>query len=168
MAVFPFEDAALHTEPVHIGATIVHAGDPRMSKVDRILSIDTAPRHVAAVTAAPRHGPSACYPALAAACRGSAACIIASAAKSGAEGLLTANIANLCSVFIFRTHIERCAGAADLVTVPPLCPLSTTSYDFSQSADLIHARHHARKRQERSARRRAIHTSRRSPLFPRE
>lgn len=34
--------------------------------------------------------------------------------------------------------IERCAGVADVVTVPPLCPLSTTSYDFSQSAVLIH------------------------------
>src|SRR4029077_20534233 len=34
--------------------------------------------------------------------------------------------------------IERCAGVADVLTVPPLCPLSTTSYDFSQSADLIH------------------------------
>jgi NTE family protein len=34
--------------------------------------------------------------------------------------------------------IERCAGAADVVTVPPFCPLSTTSYDFSQSAALIH------------------------------
>jgi len=27
---------------------------------------------------------------------------------------------------------------ADVLIVPPLCPLSTTSYDFSQSADLIH------------------------------
>jgi NTE family protein len=34
--------------------------------------------------------------------------------------------------------IERCASVADVITVPPLCPLSTTSYDFSQSADLIH------------------------------
>jgi NTE family protein len=34
--------------------------------------------------------------------------------------------------------IERCAGVADVLTVPPLCPLSTTSYDFSQSAALIH------------------------------
>jgi NTE family protein len=34
--------------------------------------------------------------------------------------------------------IERCASVADVVTVPPLCPLSTTSYDFSQSAALIH------------------------------
>ena len=34
--------------------------------------------------------------------------------------------------------IERCAGVAEVVTVPPLCPLSTTSYDFSQSAALIH------------------------------
>jgi NTE family protein len=34
--------------------------------------------------------------------------------------------------------IERCAGVADVVTVPPLCPLSTTSYDFSQSGTLIH------------------------------
>ena len=34
--------------------------------------------------------------------------------------------------------IERCASVADVITVPPLCPLSTTSYDFSQSAALIH------------------------------
>ncbi len=34
--------------------------------------------------------------------------------------------------------IERCAGIAEVITVPPLCPLSTTSYDFSQSAALIH------------------------------
>ena len=34
--------------------------------------------------------------------------------------------------------IERCARVADVITVPPLCPLSTTSYDFSQSAALIH------------------------------
>jgi NTE family protein len=34
--------------------------------------------------------------------------------------------------------IERFAGVADVVIVPPLCPLSTTTYDFSQSADLIH------------------------------
>jgi NTE family protein len=33
--------------------------------------------------------------------------------------------------------IERCASVADVITVPPLCPLSTTSYDFSQSAALI-------------------------------
>jgi NTE family protein len=36
------------------------------------------------------------------------------------------------------SDIERCAGVADVVIVPPLCPLSTTSYDFSQSAALIH------------------------------
>jgi NTE family protein len=34
--------------------------------------------------------------------------------------------------------IERFARVADVVTVPPLCPLTTTSYDFSQSAVLIH------------------------------
>jgi len=33
---------------------------------------------------------------------------------------------------------ERLAGVVDVVTVPPLCPLATTTYDFSQSADLIH------------------------------
>jgi NTE family protein len=36
------------------------------------------------------------------------------------------------------SDIERCAGVAEVVIVPPLCPLSTTSYDFSQSAALIH------------------------------
>jgi len=34
--------------------------------------------------------------------------------------------------------IKRCAGVAEVLTVPPLCPLSTTSYDFSQSGGLIH------------------------------
>jgi NTE family protein len=34
--------------------------------------------------------------------------------------------------------IERFAGVADVIMVPPLCPLATTSYDFSQSANLIH------------------------------
>ena len=33
--------------------------------------------------------------------------------------------------------IERSAGVADVITVPPLCPISTNPYDFSQSADLI-------------------------------
>ena len=33
--------------------------------------------------------------------------------------------------------IERCAGVAEVVTVPPLCPIATNPYDFSQSADLI-------------------------------
>ena len=33
---------------------------------------------------------------------------------------------------------ERFAGVCEVVTVPPLCPLATTTYDFSQSADLIH------------------------------
>jgi len=34
--------------------------------------------------------------------------------------------------------IERFAGVCEVVTVPPLCQLATTTYDFSQSADLIH------------------------------
>ena len=34
--------------------------------------------------------------------------------------------------------IERFADVADVVMVPPLCPLATTTYDFSRSADLIH------------------------------
>jgi len=34
--------------------------------------------------------------------------------------------------------IERFSGVVEVVTVPPLCPLATTTYDFSQSADLIH------------------------------
>lgn len=35
------------------------------------------------------------------------------------------------------SDIEHCARVADVITVPPLCPLSTISYDFSQSANLI-------------------------------
>jgi NTE family protein len=33
--------------------------------------------------------------------------------------------------------IDRFAGAADVVMVPPLCPLATNTFDFSQSGDLI-------------------------------
>jgi NTE family protein len=35
------------------------------------------------------------------------------------------------------SDIEHFAGEVEVVTVPPLCPLATTTYDFSQSADLI-------------------------------
>lgn len=45
---------------------------------------------------------------------------------------------NLLTMRQLVQEIERCAGIAEVVTVPPLCPLSTTSYDFSQSAALIH------------------------------
>jgi NTE family protein len=45
---------------------------------------------------------------------------------------------NLLTMRQLVNDIERCHGVADVVTVPPLCPLSTTSYDFSQSAALIH------------------------------
>ncbi len=34
--------------------------------------------------------------------------------------------------------IDRFTGVADVLIVPPLCPLSMTPYDFSQSADLIY------------------------------
>jgi NTE family protein len=33
--------------------------------------------------------------------------------------------------------VERLAGAVEVVVVPPLCPLATSAYDFSQSAELI-------------------------------
>jgi NTE family protein len=36
------------------------------------------------------------------------------------------------------SDIERYSHELEVVTVPPLCPLATTSYDFSQSADLMH------------------------------
>lgn len=33
--------------------------------------------------------------------------------------------------------IERFAGVVDVIVVPPLCPLATSTYDFSQSEELI-------------------------------
>lgn len=36
------------------------------------------------------------------------------------------------------TDIERYARELEVVTVPPLCPLATTTYDFSQTTNLIH------------------------------
>ena len=44
---------------------------------------------------------------------------------------------NLLIMRQLANDIERFASVADVITVPPLCPLSTTSYDFSQSAELI-------------------------------
>jgi len=35
------------------------------------------------------------------------------------------------------SDIERFAGVAEVVTVPPICPLTASAYDFSQSVDLI-------------------------------
>jgi NTE family protein len=33
--------------------------------------------------------------------------------------------------------LERCAEQAEIVTVPPLCPLAVSPYDFSRAAELI-------------------------------
>jgi NTE family protein len=33
--------------------------------------------------------------------------------------------------------LERCAAKAEIVTVPPLCPLAVSPYDFSRAAELI-------------------------------
>lgn len=33
--------------------------------------------------------------------------------------------------------LERCAGKVELVTVPPLCPLAVSPYDFSRAGELI-------------------------------
>ena len=44
---------------------------------------------------------------------------------------------NLMAMRQLVNDIERFATVLDVVTVPPLCPLATTTYDFSQSAALI-------------------------------
>jgi NTE family protein len=33
--------------------------------------------------------------------------------------------------------LERCAGQAEIITVPPLCPLTVSPYDFSRAGELI-------------------------------
>jgi NTE family protein len=33
--------------------------------------------------------------------------------------------------------LERCGGKAEIVTVPPLCPLAVSPYDFSRAGELI-------------------------------
>lgn len=35
------------------------------------------------------------------------------------------------------TEIERCREQVEIITVPPLCPLSVSPYDFSQAGELI-------------------------------
>jgi NTE family protein len=35
------------------------------------------------------------------------------------------------------TDLERCGGQAEIVTVPPLCPLAVSPYDFSRASELI-------------------------------
>jgi NTE family protein len=44
------------------------------------------------------------------------------------------------NVLIMRQLVddtERCAGRTELIVIPPLCPVTVTPYDFSQTADLI-------------------------------
>jgi NTE family protein len=45
---------------------------------------------------------------------------------------------NLMIMRQLSKDIERFADRAELVVLPPLCPLAATSYDFSGSRDLIH------------------------------
>ena len=45
---------------------------------------------------------------------------------------------NLLMMRQLVSDIEHYARQVEVVTVPPLCPLATTTYDFSQTADLIH------------------------------
>ncbi|HEX4583672.1 MAG TPA: patatin-like phospholipase family protein [Burkholderiaceae bacterium] len=45
---------------------------------------------------------------------------------------------NLMIMRQLLVDIEHVASLAEVVMVPPLCPLDTTSYDFSRSADLMH------------------------------
>ena len=44
---------------------------------------------------------------------------------------------NLLTMRQLVKDIERFTGLVDVAVVPPLCPLTTSIYDFSQSADLI-------------------------------
>jgi NTE family protein len=44
---------------------------------------------------------------------------------------------NLLAMRQLLADIDRFAGRCELSVVPPLCPLATTSYDFSRSAELI-------------------------------
>lgn len=44
---------------------------------------------------------------------------------------------NLLTMCHLVSDIERFADRAELVIIPPLCPLTTRAYDFSQSAELI-------------------------------
>jgi NTE family protein len=35
------------------------------------------------------------------------------------------------------TDLERCGGQVEIITVPPLCPLAVSPYDFSRAGELI-------------------------------
>jgi NTE family protein len=45
---------------------------------------------------------------------------------------------NLLVMRQLLSDIERFSDRAEIVVVPPLCPVSVSAYDFSQTADLIH------------------------------
>jgi NTE family protein len=45
---------------------------------------------------------------------------------------------NLLVMRQLLSDIERFAGRAELIVLPPLCPLTTSAYDFSSTHDLIH------------------------------
>lgn len=45
---------------------------------------------------------------------------------------------NLLIMRQLASDIERFGRTIDVITVPPLCPVGTTTYDFSHSAELMH------------------------------
>ena len=44
---------------------------------------------------------------------------------------------NLLSMRHLLSDIDRFSHRCELIVIPPLCPLTTTTYDFSQSGELI-------------------------------
>ncbi|MNT94151.1 hypothetical protein D3C72_2357780 [compost metagenome] len=44
---------------------------------------------------------------------------------------------NLLAMRQLLADVERFAGRCELLVVPPLCPLSVNSYDFSHTGELI-------------------------------
>jgi NTE family protein len=63
------------------------------------------------------------------------ACSIEAPPRGAIASLMHA--VNLLIAHQLVTELERYAADADIVTVPPLCPLSLSAYDFSRAGELI-------------------------------
>jgi NTE family protein len=51
---------------------------------------------------------------------------------------LALHVVNLLVMRQLVSDIQHFSSRAELIVLPPLCPVTVSSYDFSQTAELVH------------------------------
>jgi NTE family protein len=148
----PYDDLGKAALPVHVIATdLVHGGTVRLSKgpaVDAVLASCAIPAAFPSVYIDGKHlvdGAVANNTPIAVAVELGAKRIIvlptgyACALSSPPSGAIACALQaiTLLTAHQLVTQIEQFRDRVEIVTVPPLCPLSVSPYDFSQGKELI-------------------------------